>query len=262
MQSRFNTEKSDRIPFPKLADMHIHTQYAYCSDDDMLVDNILARQHESEIHTIGIAEHAPHLYLPADVYARADFIDDPSLILRYRNGPHSRMDEFLRRHLPYRSSRVKLGLEVEVDCHGQLTLLAEHQNQIDYMLGAVHYLPQSTSNDIDRGFMNASEQLIDNGISILAHPFRFYRRNNLPVPKALYKPLACMLASSHTAVELNFHTNSPDLNFFRECLEHNVKIALGSDAHALYEVGLSNSYYDFLNQLLPVSMWQKVLYFP
>ena len=39
------------------------------------------------------------------------------------------------------------------------------------------------------------------------------------------------------AAELNFHSNEPPPDFVRMCLEAGVRLALGSDAHNLYEVG-------------------------
>ena len=56
-------------------------------------------------------------------------------------------------------------------------------------------------------------------------------------PVHLYGIVADMLAASGVAAEVNFHTNIPDILFIEACLERRVKIALGTDSHALWEVG-------------------------
>jgi putative hydrolase len=50
-------------------------------------------------------------------------------------------------------------------------------------------------------------------------------------------PVAELLARSGAAAEINFHNNEPDPEFIAICIERGVKIAFGSDAHALHEVG-------------------------
>lgn len=49
--------------------------------------------------------------------------------------------------------------------------------------------------------------------------------------------LADMLAATGTAAEINCHLNSNDPEFFAQCIARGVKIAFGSDAHRLSEVG-------------------------
>ena len=53
----------------------------------------------------------------------------------------------------------------------------------------------------------------------------------------MYATVAEMLAGRAIAAEVNYHTNSPDPRFVEACLARGVKIALGTDAHALWEVG-------------------------
>ena len=79
--------------------------------------------------------------------------------------------------------------------------------------------------------------LATNGIDILAHPFRVFRRDGLQVPAELFQPTATLLRQHHVAAEINFHTNEPSVDFVKLCLEQDVKVSFGSDTHQLYEVG-------------------------
>ena len=105
------------------------------------------------------------------------------------------------------------------------------------LIGAVHCLPETFEGDAERGFMALTEKLLQQNVAVLAHPFRFFRRHKTDTPRHLFRAMAQLLATYGAAAEINFHTNEPDPDFFRCCLEEGVPIVLGSDAHALYEVG-------------------------
>ena len=112
----------------------------------------------------------------------------------------------------------------------------------DILIGAVHfiqdYVPGQTSQkDAETLFIRDVERLVDHDIDVLAHPFRFFPRNRLEVPRHLFPIVAGLLADSGVAAEVNFHTNSPDPEFIRLCMEKDVKIALASDTHDLSEAG-------------------------
>ena len=64
-----------------------------------------------------------------------------------------------------------------------------------------------------------------------------FRRSSLDAPHHLFAPLVALLKENNVAAEINFHTNEPPLEFVKLCLECGVKLAFGSDAHNLYEVG-------------------------
>jgi len=161
-----------------------------------------------------------------------------------------------------RSSFVRLGLEVECDRSGELSLLEEDREGWDLLMGAVHMLPKAYSGNVERGFMAFTEKLLQGGVKVLAHPFRFFRRRGMEVPKHLFRPVAEMLAEYRVAAELNFHTNEPDPEFFRICLEEGVSIALGSDSHALYEVGEFAPHIELLRRLGVDGDLKDILFYP
>ena len=86
-------------------------------------------------------------------------------------------------------------------------------------------------------------------MDILAHPFRVFRRSELPTPEELFPLVVKLLKEKNIAVELNFHTNEPSEKFFQICLEEKIPIAFGSDSHNLYEVGEFYPHLELLKNL-------------
>ena len=230
-------EETLRMPEePPLVDVHVHTQYAYCATTVTAVDAI-ERAEKFGLSGIILTEHAGQLYVSSEDYWGGRFLNEPELLRRARTEGRDRMRAYRREMQALRSSFVRVGLEVECDRNGELTLLEEDEEGWDLLIGAVHNLPETFDGDVERGFMTVTEKLLQQRVAVLAHPFRFFRRHNTDIPRHLFRPMARLLAAYGCAAEVNFHTNEPDPDFFRCCLEEGVPIALGSDAHALYEVG-------------------------
>lgn len=243
-------------------DSHCHTEFAYCATD-IKADRAIERSRLAGCSGIALVEHAGQLYLNPDDFWQARFLKDPGLIRRQREEKKDRMDEFKKAMLTKKSDFVRLGLEVECDRKGRLTFLEEDRPGIDFLIGAVHWLPEEVmakgQKDVNKAFVQFCENLCTGGIAILAHPFRFFLRHEMQRPTELYPVLARLLRETGVAAELNFHTNQPDPKFFRLCLENGVKIATATDAHSLEEVGNFMLHLDFLKKLLPVENFVKVL---
>ena len=247
---------------PSLVDVHVHTHYAYCAST-VTAPGATERAEKFGLSGIVFTEHAGQLYVSPEEYWSGRFIEEPHLLRRYRDEGRDRMRAYRKEMEELRSSFVKLGLEVESDRYGNLSLLEEDADGWDLLVGAVHKLPQVHSRDEERGFMEVTESLLKNGVGVLAHPFRFFRRNGMEVPKHLFRPMARLLADYGVAAELNFHTNEPDPDFFGTCLEEGVKVALASDAHDLYEVGDFAPHLEFLRRLgLEGDDLKEVLFYP
>lgn len=221
----------------QLQDIHVHTSYSYCADSDMQPQIIIDKARDMELSKLVLMDHSAQLYVSNDDYWSGRFIDAPELIEKSREQGLDRMRNYRKDIKKFRTDNVRSGLEVEVDCNGGLTLAKEDREGWDLILGAVHFLPSKYKIGSLSGFMWANEGLIDKGIDVLAHPFRYFLRNKLLPPKDIYRDLAKLLARAKVAAEINFHTNEPDPEFFEICIEEGVKIAFGSDAHELYEVG-------------------------
>ena len=251
------------VPFP-LVDHHAHTHYAYCADN-VCPQASIDRAERFGVQRLTFTEHAGQLYLSPEDYWGGAFRRDAGIIPRERKAGRGRMHCYREEMASWRSPRVGVGLEVELDADGELTLLDEDRAGWDVLIGAVHALhgfsnESATDAQAARGFMRETERIVPLGIDILAHPFRIFRRSDRRVPTDLYEPLAQLLAAHGVAAEVNYHTNEPDPRFFERCLAHGVKIAFGSDAHGLWEVGELSPHLALLEQIIPASEAAGVLY--
>lgn len=205
---------------------------------------------------ICLVEHAGQLYVNSDDYWSANFINRPELIY---NNATNRMDEFISYINQYKDEDVLIGLELDINTNGKIALRDNHADSFDIFLGAIHNIPERF-NDIDKGFLWNIDVYCDYKVDILAHPFRIYQKKKLPRPSHLYSKVAIALKKHGIAAELNFHTNEPDREFFKICIENGVKIALGSDAHRLSEVCFFDKNIEMLKELY-VGNIEDILYY-
>lgn len=223
----------------ELFDGHIHSEYAYCGHG-IDARTAIERARLFGLTRMSLTEHSDQLYLTEADFRAKKIFEDPGLPRRTRDAGLSRMDDYKQFAAGFRSDFVRLGLEVECDCEFQPILLEEDVEGWDVILAGIHWITDamiSRADGVDQAFMRMVDSLLGCGAEILAHPFRFYHSGGMDRPKHLYKPLARTLRDRNVAAEVNFHTNTPDPEFFATCLDEGVKIAFGSDSHAPYEVG-------------------------
>lgn len=234
---------------PGIIDCHAHTEFAYCGRG-ISARNVLHRAGLMNLAGVCLVEHAPQLYCRADDFWVGRHVREPDV---WRKAEHSRMAEFRRQVAPLRGPAVRVGLEVEVDREGQITIHDEDRQWLDLLVGAIHWLPKEpkgmTEAQIIDCFLDTSGILLRGGISVLAHPLRFFSWFKRPTPKEVYPILADMIAEARVAAEINYHLNEPDAEFFAMCVQRGVKISFGSDTHELFEAGAMNPHLDLLRQV-------------
>jgi histidinol phosphatase-like PHP family hydrolase len=229
-------------------DSHVHTQLAYCGSG-VSVEGALETMRWMNLGGIVFTEHAPQLYCSQDDFWHGRHVETPAL---WRSGP-GRMDQYRALVEPVRSPTVRMGLEVELDADGDLTLRDEDRQWPDLLVGALHWVPGShhaTSRAGEaKAFLRACEGLCRGGIDVLAHPLRWLRARENPRLAESIEPLADILARTGVAAELNFHKKPPPARWVEACLSRGVKFALGSDAHEPWQVGLITPHVAMLRQL-------------
>jgi len=249
-------------PHRAVLDCHVHTEFAYCARD-VTAEEAVARARTFGLGGICLVEHAPQLYCCQEDFWSGRHIREPA---RWRGGSSSRMAEFRAAMQPRRDAFVRVGLEVELDADGQLTLRDEDRAWIDLMVGSVHWLREDLEQLGDarlaEAFMRTTERLLRRGVDVLAHPWRLFPRAGRKVPKRLYGRLAELLAATGTAAEINFHDNRPDPDFFAGCIRRGVKLTFGSDAHELREVGAFACQHELLRRAAGGKDLTEVLFCP
>ncbi len=242
-----------------LIDFHMHTELAYCGEN-MNMKDALRLAGLNRLRDIAFVEHSGQLY-----YTESDFMGGN---FRWGHTPESdRMAELRRVYADgEKYGSFRYGLEVDADNWSNVVLRDTDRDYARIRLGAIHFLPHGRCGgngpELNRHFMERVEALLKSGVDILAHPLRIFAWSGLEKPEELYEPLADLLKKYGVAAEVNFHSNSPEPEFFDLCVRKGVKISLGSDSHNLYEVGFLYPHIRFLKQL---GVWERrdeVLYHP
>jgi len=248
----------------RLADNHCHTQFAYCAED-VTVEAVLKRAETLGLSYVCFTEHSGQLYLSTADYWGHRFFHDPDLMPEARKKGADRIVAFRKAVAESGSPLARVGMEIESDAYGGITLLPEDSDGLDLIIGAVHVLPDellsAPAARLHSEFMKTSESLMKHGIAVLAHPFRFYHRGKLPAPKHLYGDMAKTLKAHGVAAEMNFHTNRPDPEFFSACVQEGVKISLGTDTHNLLEAGDFHRHIELLKMIgVTEDMLDRILF--
>ncbi|HOX05870.1 MAG TPA: hypothetical protein PK280_05670 [Planctomycetota bacterium] len=240
-----------------LFDAHVHTELAACAED-ITAAAAFARFRELGVG-FGFAEHADQLYFPRQGYFEKFEVESGSLAAMRESSRagHNRFGRYRELVAPFAAEGVPVGIEAEAAEDGPgLGVLEDDLAGWDYVIGAVHEFRGMGSRgrtepmaDLERDFMQQTEKLCRAGVSVYAHPFRIFGRRGREIPKHLYRPVAEMLAAHKVAAEINFHTNRPDPEFFALCLELGVRLSIGSDSHAMWEVGGLEKHLALLGEL-------------
>lgn len=261
----------NKLPNIGLVDAHVHTPFAYCNEN-MDIRKALVLAEAFGLRGVRFTEHSSHLYFSRQDYSRGrlDKIDTSS--------EHCRIKRYFEELSSAGVNPEWMGLEVDCDPTGRPVVRDEDKARAGLIIGAVHRLSSldklgnrrtnssGISKDTDRKDRNKDEigadmstireakeefvslhrKFLASGIDILAHPFRVFRRAGLEVPEDLFPIIARLLRENNVAAEINFHTNTPAVEFFKLCIDSGVKLSLGSDAHNLYEVGLLHPHLELL----------------
>ncbi len=245
-----------KLPPHGLVDSHCHTELAYCATT-VTVEDALDISQELGVGQQYITEHTFQLYFDKSMgmsfaWKKRWELADQAYALPGR----LRMEAYKNWIAGVKQlygNRIKIGLEVDLLDDGRLLLAPEDEDGWDIMLGALHdvtgYERQHTQRQAEKLFLADAERMVQKSIQILAHPFRFFVRKKLEVAPRIYKPLVKMLAQSGVAAEINCHMGVIGIDFFRMCVEHGVKLALGTDSHDLGQVGEMYPHLAILKQI-------------
>ena len=237
-----------------LIDAHCHTEFAYCATT-VSAQRSIEISREKGLAGVCLTEHAFQLYFDQASAFEFEWQTRPELVEEAWRSGRGRMPAYRRFVEPLRSEFVHIGLELDLRGDGSLLLAPEDREGWDLLIGHIHRVPGVVKGltgqaEGEKRFLDDIEKMLVHRIAVLAHPWRFLPRHELEVRPALFTPVARMLAEAGTAAELNFHYMTPnDPRFFEECLSCGVKIALGTDAHALEEVGDLSPHLEVLREI-------------
>ncbi len=154
------------------------------------------------------------------------------------------------RRLPDFPCKAYVGTEVKVETiGGDIDTIAEISNQCDFVMASVHRFVDEGNvtiqfNDtdpdqaVDIEYSLTWAVLSNPCVDILGHMFGMsYRRFGKVPPDSMIRQLIKRASEFGVAVEVNSYYHPNALQMIKWCQEFDVKIAFGSNAHTLIEVG-------------------------
>ena len=219
---------------------------------DFLAESI---QRLPQLDKITITDHSFAIYFPEALAWSWKYMTDSSIFDSYRDRGNTILDNHLR-ELHFRKFEGFIpGIEVEMMHDGRLTMDNAFRNRLDVIIGSIHFMPVSglSSSEILKKWQYHTTELLNKGIDVLGHPFRWIINQNIDVSESIVRTIVGEAINAGVALELNSHYEiKTDSLMLREAIRQGAVIAFSTDAHNQVEVG-NFSYHDSLlekNQIL------------
>ncbi len=209
-------------------DLHIHTQF---SDGKHTLDEVYRVVQTKGLKYVAVPDHY------------SEFASLPNRMSKSDLGGY--LESLGRVH-------AFKGLEVEIMEDGSVSMSAKTGNKFDVIVGGLHavhgirFSRDSTPILDARGFVNDVRVALIKAVEsrcldVLAHvtwlpPSLSYRIRELVDAEWIASVIEAA-SDFGVAIELNGRWRLPDEDWVKRCVHHGVQLSLGSDAHALQEIG-------------------------
>lgn len=235
---------ADGAFFLMMIDAHTHTCLSYCCPDPEMTPEFYAdflRNSKGKLRKIVIADHGMAIYFPHEIAWKWKYISNPSIFDDWK----SRGDEKLARHLEnirtFSDDGLVAGIEIEFMNDGRPVFSPEFRNNVDIIIGSVHFLnikENASRDEILSQWLENVDMILSFGVDILGHPFRWLESKISTVPTEIIQETVRRAKEKNIALELNSHFKmNSDIPMLREILKYNATISFGTDAHAKEEIG-------------------------
>ncbi|MEN6546110.1 MAG: PHP domain-containing protein [Armatimonadia bacterium] len=221
-------------------DCHVHTTRSACGEN--ITDEWLSEQALNGF-SFAVTDHSMHMYYEPEI-AWALLREDSVELFTERVAKGR--DNTLRYIEDIRGcnrDHMHVGVELDVMYNGQIMLADDLRDQLDIIVGGVHFLPtiahEAPLPEIIDQFQAETLWLLEYGVDVLAHPFRILRGKDLPVDDDLVHWTVEQAQKYGAALEINSHKiiREHDVLMTRLALERGLKLAIGTDAHNTREFG-------------------------
>lgn len=222
-------------------DCHVHTVRSACGED--ITDAWLCEKAPEKALRFTVTDHTMHLYFEPEL-AWAMMSDDGIELFEQRKD--SGRDSILRYLDDIRSCNLPnmmVGVELDVQPDGQIMFPPDLRDQVDIMVGALHYMPtiraKAGYSEIEAEFRRQTLWLLEYGVDVLAHPFRILLQQGHPASDELVEWTVEQAGRYKAALEINSHKlfEEHDLLMIRLAAQRGIKLATGTDSHNSREFG-------------------------
>lgn len=119
-----------------LVDFHIHTPFAYCSEN-MDIARTPGLAADFGLADFAFAEHSGQLYFDRDTFWGFDFLTQG---IDYPHGTDRRIDAYLQALADATCPRKRIALEVDCDDTGRPVIRPQDRAKAGFIIGATHSL--------------------------------------------------------------------------------------------------------------------------
>ncbi|MHB8997254.1 MAG: PHP domain-containing protein [Armatimonadota bacterium] len=216
-------------------DCHIHTVRSACGED--ITDAWLCEKARENLIRFAVTDHTMHLYYEREM-AWAMMSDDGIDLFEQRK--ESGRDNILRYIDDIRSCNqpnMMVGVELDVQADGQIMLPDDLRDDLDIVVGALHYMPtirrKAQYAEIEAEFRQQTLWLLEYGVDVLAHPYRILLQQKHPASDELVEWVVERAGEHGAALEINSHKlfQEHDMLMIRLAAERGIKLAIGTDSH-------------------------------
>ncbi|MFQ6098760.1 MAG: PHP domain-containing protein, partial [Armatimonadota bacterium] len=222
-------------------DCHVHSEWSDCAEDVTLAR--LREVARAGAYRFAVTDHSAHIYFRPDHMwtlweGNADALFDACAEAGRRN-----CAEYIRSVREAQSDGMLVGVELDVLTDGRLVFPADLLAELDVRVGAIHGVRAIARRLPPWGVVSEYKQqaraLMRAGIHVLAHPFRQMLSAGYEVPDSLVRWVVEQAGRFGVALELNSHSRFPDtdLAMAEMALDAGVRLAVGTDAHQVHELG-------------------------
>ena len=236
-------------------DWHVHTRRSYCGKRNVTIEALVGLMSKKKIRQFAVTDHSTHFYFDAtDSIWNPDLVLNPQRLEEKQDKATKAMKKHLSMLRAFSKKGVLTGMEVDITFKGNLVLPSEIKEELDIVIGAVHWLPGLSRENkpplkqIVKEFLDLTLALLEKRIHILAHPTRVFKRNGLDVPTEVVDPIINAAITNNVALEINSHSKNPDVFFVKRCLDKGAMLSIGTDTHSLEEFGDFSYHRNILNE--------------
>lgn len=220
-------------------DYHAHSNKSYCCAENLELGKYLEIIKSGKLDSIAITDHSMAIYFPPDIAWNWEYIANSSVFDNYRESGNKNLDAHLSMLESLATQGIIPGLETEMMNDGRFTFDPIFRKRIQILIGSVHFLPidGSPQSELFNIWKKHTLNLINSGIDILGHPFRWIE-NFMRVDYKTICEIIIEAKRAGVAIELNGHyIIRTDKTMLKTCIETGTKISFGSDSHNLEEAG-------------------------
>ncbi len=226
-------------------DLHCHSTLSYCANAEMSLKKISKQlQQSNTCKKLAITDHGFAIYFPLEVVLKWQFMIDHGFLFNiHREYGNRKFTKHLQSIKKLNNPQLLAGVEVELMNNNQLTIDEKFFDQLDVIIGSVHWLEiaQKTTNkqQIFDAWWDNTQKLLAHNITILGHPLRFLYSREIEPSQEQINSLVKLAKENNVALELNstgkkYHQDVPLL---KAVLKNNALLSLANDSHCLNTIG-------------------------